>query len=116
MRALARSIFVMEILAVSLSFASFSFGAASSRAASHLFEANCSQCHGPEGKGKPGHTPNFTSARWQARHSNQRIVAAITNGVKGTMMPPWKGKLTTTQIRSLARFIRSLNTANSSHM
>jgi len=115
-KALARSILMIEMLGVSLTFASFSFGAASNPAARRLFEANCSMCHGPDGKGKPGHTPNFTSPRWQARHSNQRIVAAITNGVKGTMMPAWKGKLTTAQIHSLMHFIRSLNAANSAHM
>jgi cbb3-type cytochrome c oxidase subunit III len=116
MRALARSILVVETLAVILTFASFGFGAAPHHTARRLFEANCAQCHGPDGKGKPGHTPNFTSARWQARHSNQEIVAAITNGVKGTMMPPWKGKLTASQIRALAHFVRSLNAASSARM
>jgi cytochrome c oxidase cbb3-type subunit III len=113
---MTRLILVVEILAVSLIFASFGFGAASNQAAKHLFEANCSRCHGPEGKGFPGHTPNFTSSRWQARHSNQRILAAITNGVKGTKMPAWKGKLTAAQIRSLMHYIRSLNAAKNTHM
>jgi cytochrome c oxidase cbb3-type subunit III len=114
MRTIARSILV--IFAVSLTFASFSFGAASNSSARQLFEANCSPCHGPEGKGKPGHTPNFTSPRWQARHSNAHILAAITNGVKGTSMPAWKGKLTRAQIRSLMHFVRSLNGAKNTHM
>jgi cbb3-type cytochrome c oxidase subunit III len=89
----------------------FSFGAATT-SAEQLFKANCARCYGPDGKGKTMiHTPNFTSPKWQASHSNQRILSMITNGEKGNVMPAWKGKLTLAQIRSLMHYIRLLNGA-----
>jgi cytochrome c oxidase cbb3-type subunit III len=90
----------------------YEFGAPAPTRGRRLFEANCARCHGPEGKGFPGHTPDFTSPKWQGMHSDRQIVAVITNGVKGTRMPAWKGKLSPAQIRVLTHYIRSLNSAN----
>jgi cytochrome c oxidase cbb3-type subunit III len=111
-RTLTPSIVMLGILALGLAFVPFGFGAATKNAAVQLFKAKCSPCHGPEGKGIAAmHSPDFTSPKWQATHSDQRILSMITNGEKGTAMPAWKGKRTTAQIRSLMRYIRSLNNA-----
>jgi cytochrome c oxidase cbb3-type subunit 3 len=112
MKMFAQTVLLLGICTAGLAFLSMTSHAASTMSAGKLFHANCARCHGPEGKGKTmNHTPNFTSPTWQAHHSNQRIVSIITNGEKGTMMPAWKGKLTSAQIRSLMHYIRSLNSA-----
>lgn len=110
MRIFAYSILSLGILAAGLALAPANFWAATKGDAAHLFKANCSRCHGMDGKGIAAiHSPNFTSPKWQASHSDQRIISMITNGEKGTMMPAWKGKLSPAQIRSLMYYIRSSN-------
>jgi cytochrome c oxidase cbb3-type subunit III len=94
------------VLIACLAMAAPSFGAA---AAADLFKSKCSMCHGMDGKGYPAiHTPDFTSAKWQAQNTDAQITGAIENGVKGTSMPAWQGKLTTAQIHDLVAYIRSL--------
>ena len=113
MKRFAYMIFLIGTCSISLAFIPSNAPADLTSGAGKVFQANCSRCHGPDGKGKAMiHTPNFTSAKWQAYHSDQRIISMITNGEKGTMMPAWKGKLTSAQIRSLLHYIRSLNSPN----
>jgi mono/diheme cytochrome c family protein len=91
-----------------LALAAPSYSAAANAAG--LYKSKCSMCHGLDGKGYTAiHTPDFTSPKWQARHSDQQITRAIDNGVKGTSMPAWRSKLTTAQIHELVGYIRSLN-------
>ncbi len=78
----------LGILAIIVMTVPPAFGATSKSGAKQLFESKCSQCHGPNGKGIAAiHSPNFTSPKWEAEHSDQRIISMITNGEKGTMMP-----------------------------
>jgi mono/diheme cytochrome c family protein len=86
------------------------YRAAVNSSAADLFKSKCSMCHGLDGKGYTAiHTPDFTSPKWQAAHTDHQISAAIENGVKGTSMPAWRGKLTTAQVHDLVGYIRSLS-------
>lgn len=103
-----RMIPAVAIIAATLALGAPGFAAASNDAG-QLFKSKCSMCHGMDGKGYPAiHTPNFTNAAWQAHHTDQQIVHAITNGVKGTAMPAFGGKLTADQIQGLMHYVRSL--------
>ncbi|MGH9354504.1 MAG: c-type cytochrome [Terriglobia bacterium] len=103
----------LAVLVASLVSGPASFAAASTNATAQLFKANCSRCHGVDGKGIAAiHTPNFTGSKWQAMRSDKRLLSMITHGEKGTAMPAWKGKLTTTQIRALVHYVRSLKAGN----
>ena len=74
-----------------------------------LYKANCSGCHGPEGKGVAViKTPDFTDPKWQASIKDPQITATIKNGKKGTAMPPFEGKLKDDEIKELVGYIRSL--------
>lgn len=77
-----------------------------------LFQSqHCVMCHGMDGKGYPAiHTPDFTSKKWQAAHSDAVITEVITNGKKGTQMPAFGAKLKADQIQDLVQYIRSLGT------
>lgn len=86
------------------------YGAAQSSNAAALYKSKCSMCHGLDGKGYAAiHTPDFTSPKWQAGQTDQKIITVIENGVKGTSMPAWRGKLSTAQVHELVHYIRSLN-------
>jgi putative heme-binding domain-containing protein len=55
------------------------------RIGSVLFAARCSDCHGPDAKGKLG--PDLTQ-RWARGDSDEGAFGIIRNGVPGTSMPP----------------------------
>ncbi|HHT9126417.1 MAG TPA: cbb3-type cytochrome c oxidase subunit II [Candidatus Brocadiia bacterium] len=61
-----------------------------------LYEANCVLCHGERGDGKglaSQVTPppaDFTDQEWKYGGKLEEIFHLISNGVPGTMMPPWK--------------------------
>lgn len=86
---------------------------ASAKQGGELFQSqHCVMCHGMDGKGYPAiHTPDFTSQKWQAAHSDAVITEVITNGKKGTQMPAFGSKLTASQIQDLVQYIRSLGSA-----
>jgi mono/diheme cytochrome c family protein len=74
-----------------------------------LYKQKCSMCHGVDGKGYSAlKTPDFTDPKVQASLTDAEIVDTITNGKKGTAMPPFGDKLTGDQIQSLLKYIRSL--------
>ncbi|MGH9469977.1 MAG: c-type cytochrome [Terriglobia bacterium] len=104
-----RMIPVVALIAATLALGSASFAATSNGDSAQLFKSKCSMCHGMDGKGYPAiHTPNFTSATWQEKHSDAQIVNTITNGKKGTAMPAFGNKLSADQIQGLLHYIRSL--------
>jgi cbb3-type cytochrome oxidase cytochrome c subunit len=61
-----------------------------------LYEENCTLCHGDNGDGKgmaSGISPppaDFTDVEWKFGGRLEEIFGIISNGVPGTMMPPWK--------------------------
>ena len=70
-------------------------------------EQKCALCHGADGKGKAKGTPDFTSAEWQKKHSNDDVIEQINNG-EPPKMPAYKGKLSDVEIKALVGHIRSL--------
>jgi cytochrome c oxidase cbb3-type subunit 3 len=79
-------------------------------AASDLFKAKCSMCHGPEGKGFSAiKTPDFTDPKWQEKITDAQILDTIKNGKKDTMMKGFGDKLKEDEIETLAKHIRTFN-------
>jgi mono/diheme cytochrome c family protein len=81
------------------------------RMAGGIFSTLCNPCHGPDGRGtlvRPAMPPipDFTSSDWQSSRSSSRLALSILEG-RGTLMPPWNGKLTPEQARYLVLYVRS---------
>lgn len=78
--------------------------------AASLFNSQCAQCHGRDGRaktkrGRQTHTRDMTNAEWQNDVSDERIFNSISRG-KGKM-PAFK-KLSDAQIDSLVSYVRRL--------
>lgn len=75
-------------------------------AAKKIYSANCVMCHMADGRGNPGlKTPNFTNPKWQKEHTDAELISAVSNGVKGTPMPAWKGSFNEEQIEALIKCV-----------
>jgi cytochrome c oxidase cbb3-type subunit 3 len=86
-----------------------SFAAGKKNEGASIFAQQCSTCHGMEGKGYAAlKTPNFTDPKWQAAHTDKELEDAIENGVPGTAMVSFKGKLDKQQREAVFKYIRSL--------
>jgi mono/diheme cytochrome c family protein len=78
-----------------------------------LFAAHCTVCHGSASEGPPadsGFTPpprDFRSAAFHAVRSDGELFWAIKNGVDGTAMLPWEGRLSDREIWMLVAYIRT---------
>jgi len=66
--------------------------------------AACSSCHGEDGKGMGGMAPNL------AEYDNTIITNVLTHGKKGVIgaMPSFEGRLTDTQVKAVATYLRSI--------
>lgn len=73
-----------------------------------VYISNCQMCHGPDGV-SPIKDMSFVGRQWKTRTSAE-AVKVITNGVPGTVMLPFDGKLKKEQIAALARYVRALDT------
>lgn len=78
-----------------------------------LYSENCMICHKATGKGgkmtlegKTLNVDDLTSAKIKAK-SDEKLLAAIKNGVPDEGMPAFKGKLTDEQIKSIIEKIRT---------
>ena len=81
--------------------------AASARGAT-LFAANCSQCHGTEGKGgRQFGAPNLTDAIWLYGGDRAMIAQTIRKSRFG-VMPRWNSRLDPVTIKMLAAYVHSL--------
>jgi len=65
-----------------------------------VYSRNCAACHGADGKGKTGPRLVGTSL------SSDAIEKKVTNG--GTQMPAFKDRLSPTEIKAVAAYVRSL--------
>jgi cytochrome c6 len=65
-----------------------------------IFAKNCAVCHGADGKGGSG-GPDLTSI--PSAKNFDTVVHQVTNG--GVAMPPFKGRLSTSQIDSVALYV-----------
>jgi mono/diheme cytochrome c family protein len=73
-----------------------------------LYEANCQVCHGPGGAGTPlTKDLSFVGRKWKHGKRQQDVVKTITEGVTGTPMLPFKGRLSPAEISALASLVRS---------
>lgn len=71
-----------------------------------IYSENCAVCHMANGKGKTAlATPDFTDPKWQAAHKDAELIDTITNGVKLTNMPPWKGQIAPAEIDALVNCV-----------
>ena len=74
--------------------------------AKKIYAENCAACHTSNGRGdKALGTPDFTDPKWQAAHKDPELIDAITNGVKLTAMPPWKGQIKPAEIDALVKCV-----------
>ena len=73
-----------------------------------LYGSMCQACHGPDGK-SPMKEMAFVAREWTHGTKTADMIKVITNGVPGTVMMPFKGRLTEEQIRDLARYVRALD-------
>lgn len=80
-----------------------------------LFKEKCARCHGEDGRGQTviGRmvgAPNFTDEGWWDDEKHERRFArSITEG-KGEM-PPFGKKLTRTEIKALAAYVKTFRKA-----
>ncbi len=69
-----------------------------------LFEANCEQCHGIDGRGG-GAVPRLQTYPLGAE---DRFVKTVLEGRNSRGMPPWGGLLTENQARSIFAYVHAL--------
>jgi mono/diheme cytochrome c family protein len=84
--------------------------------ADELFGRRCTICHGFDGKGHTSRgeefgVPDFSSAEWQKKTSDEQIIHVITYGGKKRAMMPFADRLTTAEIAAMVPFLRSLGVA-----
>jgi mono/diheme cytochrome c family protein len=88
-------------------------------ATERLWKAKCGSCHGADGKaqteqGKKMSISDMSSAAWQGEFTDDKIKAAISDGVKRDKngvkqeMDSYKSKLRADQIDAVAAYIRTL--------
>jgi mono/diheme cytochrome c family protein len=75
-----------------------------------VYAANCAQCHGVDGDGRgsaadalPMAPTNFHTQRPTLDHS----LRILRNGVDGTPMAPWNGRLGVDEMLAVAHFVRA---------
>jgi cytochrome c oxidase cbb3-type subunit 3 len=73
-------------------------------AGADTFTAVCSSCHGVDGKGNYGTAPNLVE------YDDTLVLNVLKHGKKGTIgaMPSFEGRLSETQDKAVASYIRSL--------
>jgi ubiquinol-cytochrome c reductase cytochrome b subunit len=85
---------------------------ARTRVASTLYQQYCLTCHGTDGSGSalrasmPG-LPDFTRRDWQESRENPQLTVSILEG-KGTLMPPFRGRVKDDQAPDLVAYVRAL--------
>jgi mono/diheme cytochrome c family protein len=72
--------------------------------AKEFYHNNCLVCHGDDGTGGLGNTPDFTDASWQQGKNDAEMAETIKSG-KG-LMPPWKEKLDADQVQAMVKLVR----------
>ena len=81
-----------------------------------VFAKACTQCHGPDGKGRTAfgrdyHVPDFTSEAWQKGISDAQIVRVITDGKREKGMIPFGDRLRKEEIAALVPYLRAFGRA-----
>src|SRR5215471_15424388 len=113
-----RSMRRLTLLLLALIFAT-SARAQEDKKAERSWKAKCASCHGADGKGQTDQgkkmaVSDMTTAAWQSQFTDDKIKAAINDGVKREKngvkqdMDPYKSKLRPEQVDALVAYIRSL--------
>ena len=90
----------------------------------HLYETNCVQCHGQEGKGDGYGAPflvppprDFTAGQFKFRSTasgrlptDEDLFRTISRGADGTGMPPWKYLLNDEERWALVDYVKTFDT------
>ena len=106
------TLFLAAVLAAPAAGRAAAQEAVSREKAQELYTANCQACHGPEGKGSPLMKGSaFVKRQWKHGTTEAEMVNTISEGVKGTMMLPFKEKLKPEEIAGLAALVRSFDPA-----
>jgi cbb3-type cytochrome oxidase cytochrome c subunit/cytochrome c553 len=74
-----------------------------------VYAANCAQCHGPDGYGDGSAANSLPRPPTNFRHQRMTslgIVAVLEQGIPGTMMAAWGGRLSPEDMASVAEHIR----------
>ncbi len=71
-----------------------------------FLETGCVGCHGLQAEG--GNGPSLRDDQWRYSPTDATLFRAITNGRAGTLMPPWKDKLSADETWKVIAFIRSI--------
>jgi mono/diheme cytochrome c family protein len=73
-----------------------------------LYRLHCQMCHGANGKAMIPEMALF-ERKWKHGTSSAQMAKVIAEGVKGTPMMPFKGKLKPEQILALAKHVRAFD-------
>lgn len=73
-----------------------------------LYRLHCQLCHGANGKA-PIPEMAFFERSWKHGTSSAAMAKVITEGVAGTPMLPFKGKLKPEQIQALSKYVRAFD-------
>lgn len=109
-------------LTLSFIFALPALAEASQKKVARLWKAKCSACHGVDGRGQTESgrklkVPDFTTAAWQAKTTDELIRSRVTNGLKeerdGVLkeMPAFKDELQPEHLDALVALMRKLAAA-----
>jgi mono/diheme cytochrome c family protein len=104
---------IVSIVVSLLAASAISLRAADAKA---LWDANCAQCHGPDGKantkmGKTLSAKDLTDPKVQAQFTDAKATQSIKEGVKQngkTTMKAFGGKLSDDDIKALVAYVRTL--------
>jgi cytochrome c oxidase cbb3-type subunit 3 len=77
------------------------------RSAWHVFNSNCTACHGPDAHGQASMFPNLTDAEWQWGGDEAQLAQTITLG-RTAVMPPWQTVLNDDGVAKMADYVLAL--------
>jgi cytochrome c oxidase cbb3-type subunit 3 len=75
--------------------------------AHNLFQNNCAQCHGSDGRGAKGF-PNLSDQNWQWGGDPDTVVQTITGG-RMAAMPPWGEVLGADGVQEAVAYVQALS-------
>ncbi len=98
------------VVTTSMCFSGISIASAAKINAMKLYAKHCDACHDKNGKptdfGKELETTDFTDKNWQAKVTDEEIVAQISDGTPEKMVS-YKETLSQDEIKALVPVIRS---------
>jgi len=77
------------------------------RTAWHIFNNQCTACHGPDARGQAALFPDLGDASWQWGGDEQQLTQTITQG-RQAVMPGWQAVLNDDGVVKMADYVLSL--------